>query len=148
MHIWDLSRSFGKISVQEGRRFIGQIGACKCVTSGLVYAVPAWESRLKSGSNVGGVLLIPKQRMDKRLEERQEVPPAYLVFLGVVRQSRESASASELGAANDDRRGGGLGDEQVGWVRVAHLLWTIRQKSQFRWTPCDRPAVGAPALYC
>lgn len=80
VHIWDLSRSFGKISVQEGRRFIGQIGACKYVTSGLVYAVPARESRLKSGSNVGGVLLIPKQRMDKRLEERQEVPPGILGF--------------------------------------------------------------------
>lgn len=55
------------------------------------------------------------------LREGWEIPPTYLIFLGVVGQSRKSASASELGAANDDRRGGGLGNEQVGWVRVAHL---------------------------
>lgn len=56
-----------------------------------------------------------------RIEEEREEPPTYVISLGVVRQSRESASASELGAADDDRRGGGLGNEEVCWVRVAHL---------------------------
>lgn len=56
-----------------------------------------------------------------RIEEEREEPPTYVISLGVVRQSRESASASELGAADDDRRSGGLGNEEVCWVRVAHL---------------------------
>ena len=58
------------------------------------------------------------------------MPPPYLSFLGVVGQSRKSASASEPGTANDDWRGGGLGNKQVGWVRVAHLWIPNTQKPQ------------------
>lgn len=52
-----------------------------------------------------------------------------MVFLAVVGQRREPASASELGAAHDDRGRGRLGHEQVSGVRVAHLgeqhNWTV-----------------------
>lgn len=45
----------------------------------------------------------------------------YMVFFGVVRQGRKSASASELGAPHYDRRCGGLRYKQVSGVRVTHL---------------------------
>lgn len=58
-------------------------------------------------------------------EARQRLAAAAdggVIFLGVVRQSRKSASAPELGAPHDDGRRGGLRHEQVGGVRVAHLV--------------------------
>lgn len=45
----------------------------------------------------------------------------YMIFFGVVRQSRKSASASELGAPHYDWQCGGLRHKQVSGVCVTHL---------------------------
>lgn len=78
---------------------------------------------------------------DVTLTGRWEAPPTYLIFLGVVGQSRKSASASELGTANNDRRGGGPGNEQIFWVRVAHL-WTTQKPSMKPMSPQHHPPWG------
>lgn len=53
----------------------------------------------------------------------------YVTFFGVVRQSRKSASASELGAPHYDWQCGGLRHKQVSGVCVTHLGIT-KQKSK------------------
>lgn len=45
----------------------------------------------------------------------------YMIFFGIVGQSRKSASASELGAPHYDWQCGGLRHKQVSGVRVTHL---------------------------
>ncbi len=52
---------------------------------------------------------------------REATQSTYMIFFGVVRQRRKSASASELGAPRYDRRCGGLGYKQVSGVSVTHL---------------------------